>query len=384
VAINAINKVFIEDLKLQLLAFLLVVSDPTLLSQLTLIGPEAILLFFFLLALNAILRKKRYLKLIALSFLGIITLRGMMLCGGLFLLDFTLSYQEKGKHFTIKMIKPYIIASLPAISYLIWRLMYRGYISSHPLETYGNAWGYASVSDFMRNFLRNGIVAFQRISDFGRIVPLIFIAYALYTKKERLKSKPVKVLLLSSILPILIVLVTSLIIKNPMGHRYFIPSYISLILLSFILLQDFKLKKFLYLGLMISLLLGNFIVYPDRFAQGWDASLAHLPYWQLRTQAITYISEEGIALKDVGTFFPNYNSIDEIDLNGNKASFSTFSGENDYVLYSNVFNLTDAEFELLSEQYHIIQTFSKRQVRIELLKKISPTQEANTANVPLP
>lgn len=296
----------------------------------------------------------------------------MMLCLGLFLLDFALAYWKNKsiRSFINKSnILIYLIASLPAISYLTWRLITRGYISSHPLETYGNTWGYESFADFFINLSRNAIVMIQRITDFGRIVPLIFIALAFYYKKYTLKLDNIKTLILCTIIPTIVVSSISIIIKNPMGHRYFISSYLCFSILAFILIQEFKYKKTIYTCLLASLLCGNLIVYPDNFAQGWDASLAHLPYWNLRREAIDFIDEEEIKLTDVATFFPNYHSLDAIDLNGDLRSFSSFSGNNKFVFYSNVYNLTDKELERLSTNYTVIKTFKRRTVKIDILER---------------
>ena len=84
---NLVNH-FIKDKFYQFFTFILVIADSTLLSQLVLVTPEIIQLFFFFLALNAILNEQLYLKIIALAFLGMVSYRGMMLCGGLFLIDF--------------------------------------------------------------------------------------------------------------------------------------------------------------------------------------------------------------------------------------------------------------------------------------------------------
>lgn len=154
-----------------------------------------------------------------------------------------------------------------------------------------------------------------------------------------------------------------------MGHRYYIPSYLCLGLISFVLINKYKIKKIIYAGLLSSLLLGNTIVYSDSFAQGWDASLAHLPYWDLRKNAIEYMDDKQIDISKTASFFPNYTSIDNVDLNGDIRSFIGFSGIETYVFYSNVYNLSDEHLKILSQEYHIIKSFEKCNIRIELMQK---------------
>ena len=154
-----------------------------------------------------------------------------------------------------------------------------------------------------------------------------------------------------------------------MGHRYFIPSYLSFSLLTFIILNQFKRKHFIYFILFGSLLLGNFIVYPKKISQGWDASLAHLPYWKLRKKAIDFLDKDGITINETATFFPNRTKIDNIDLNNDYRSFITFSGNEEYVFYSNVFNVSDEDLLAIETKYRLIKRFEKNRVFIEIYHK---------------
>ena len=115
---------------------------------------------------------------------------------------------------------------------------------------------------------------------------------------------------------------------------------------------------------------GNLWVYPEKISQGWDASLAHVPYHELRKNAINYLDIEKIDLKQVGTFFPNYNTIDEIDLNGDSRTFTHFNKKNKYVIYSNVFNLTDEELKSLQNNFIEIKQFKKLQIYISIYQSI--------------
>jgi hypothetical protein len=289
---------FVKKKSLQIWAFLLVIADPTLLSQLVLVSPEVIQLFFFFVAINALLRNQIYLKIIGLALLGIISYRGMMLCGGVFVIDFLIHLLIVKKtvksFFTKRIILTYVVAATPAITYLIWRLVSKGWIISHPLETWGNAWGFSSFQEFFTNFSRNILVLGNRFMDFGRIIPILFVLTTIYLKRKNIEWKKTNHLLLIFFFSTIIIYITSLLINNPMGHRYYIPSYLCLGLISFILINEYKIKKTIYIGLLSSLLLGNTIVYSDSFAQGWDASLAHVPYWNLRKKAIEYMNDKFI------------------------------------------------------------------------------------------
>lgn len=364
---------FIKEKSFQFWAFILVIADPTFLSQLVQVNPELIQLFFFFMALNATLQKKVSLKIIGLAFLGIVTYRGMMLCAGIFLIDVLMHIfireENLKSFFTKQIITTYLIAAIPAVLYLTWRITAKGWISSHPLETWGNAWLFSSVGDFLRNLIRNILVLGQRFIDFGRLIPILFILITLYLKRREIEWVKIKPVLLIIFFSTIVICIISLIIRSPMGHRYFIPSFLSLGLLSFLLINEYKYKRIIYLGLLISLLSGNFIVYSDSYSQGWDASLAHMPYWKLRRNAIEYMDNRHLPVSETASFFPNCTSIDNVDLNGDMRSFISFSGTENYVFYSNVYNLNDDELELLHHNYHILESFNSGKVRVEIMQR---------------
>jgi len=364
---------FVKGKTLRVLGFILVISDPTLLSQFVLVNPEIIKLFFFFLTLNALLRDNTYLKIIGLAFLGIVSFRGMMLCGGIFIIDVLVqAFVKKRKttdFFSKQNILTYVTASSPACLYILWRIINKGWLISHPLEIWGSAWGFSSNQEFFENFGKNILVLGHQFTDFGRIIIMLFIAITLYIKRKQINWKKYNTLLIIAVFSTIIIYCTSLVIKNTMGHRYYISSYLALGLLAFMLIKEYKIKKFIYISLLGGLFLGNFIVYSDTFAQGWDSSLAHLPYWELRKKGIEYMDKKKIPVTETASFFPNLTSIDNVDLNGDMRSFTNFTGKEAFVFYSNVYNLSDFNLEVLHENYHITKSFTKRNVRVELMEK---------------
>ncbi len=363
---------FIKDTPLRIAGFVLVLADPTLLSQFVLVAPEAIQLFFLFMALNGILRHQTYLKIIGLALLGIASYRGMMLCAGLFLVDAVihLGIHKVGirKFFEKKTLSIYLIAALPACSYLTWRLITKGWIISHPSQLWGSAWHFTSVQDFLMNFLRNIAVLGFQFTDFGRMTLVLFILYTLFIKRKSIEWKKYTPVIAIIIFSTIVIYGLSLLMKNTMGHRYYITSFLAIGLLAFMLSRLYRLKKGIYVVLLVSLLGGNFIVYSDAFAQGWGASLAHLPYWDLRKQAIEYMDTQAIPIGETSSFFPNSTTIDDIELNGDIRAFVRFTGTEPYVFYSNVYNLTDEELALLRQNYTLRQSFAKYQVRVEIFE----------------
>lgn len=383
IQLNRFIGFFVENKTLKICAFFLVVIDPSLLAQLVSVNPEVPLLFFFFLALNGVLYKNNTYKLMGLVFLGIISYRGMMLGVGLFMVDVLLHvYHRKERvllFFKSKNITSYVLSAIPALCYIAWRLIYKGWIISNPLQPWGEAIDYSDKSGFLLNFFRNIAVLIHRYADFGRISILLVILFYFIIFRKKIDFSKIRPLLIISVFSVVVIIITSLGINNPMGHRYFIPSYISLALVSFIMLfnththkQANKTKSsrwIVYSLLIISLIGGNFWIYPDKTSQGWDASLAHIHYFELRHQAISYIEERGIKIEETATFFPNNTSIDAVDLNGDERTFLEFTGNESYILYSNVYNIKDSEYNTIHNEYKVLKSFKQLGVRVELWKR---------------
>jgi hypothetical protein len=240
-----------------------------------------------------------------------------------------------------------------------------GWIHTRPDSPYEKIWFVASIKTFFYNF----VVISHRFLDYGRVFVFIFILISIIKFRKRLFTKQIKQLVLLAISASFVVIVTSLLAVNELGHRYFIASYLAIILIAFIIIKEFSLhKKVIYSILLIGLLTGNLWIYPKTIAQGWDASLAHVPYHNLRHQAIDYLNKNDISIEKIASFFPNKTLNDNIDLNGDKASFEEFTGENKYVFYSNVYNLKDEQYQILDTKYTIIKKFSKNRIHIYLYK----------------
>ncbi|MFK5878065.1 MAG: hypothetical protein QM478_01070 [Flavobacteriaceae bacterium] len=355
---------------ISLFAILLIIVDPTLSANLILVNPELIQVWLFFLAINSILYKKQNFKIIALLFLCTFSLRGMMLCVGIFIFEFLNALLiNKEKVVSIlnkKFISSYLIGSFLGFSYLIWHYINKGWIISHPNYPWGEHRHFVSLTEFLRN---NIIVIIHRYLDFGRVFIFILLLYVLIKYKNKVVTKKTKQLFLLATSSISIVVLISIFSTNPMGHRYFLVSYITFNFLSFyIIIKWINWKKSIYLLLIFGLISGNFWIYPKDISQGWDSSLAHIPYYELRKNAIKYLDENNIEINGVATFFPNTTTLDNVDLNNNLNSFIEFDGTNEYTFYSNVYNLSDLEYSILDSDYKIVKSFTKNNIHIYIYK----------------
>lgn len=362
---------YVKDKLSVILGLILIFADPTLAAQLVIVNPELIQLFFFFLAINSVLRNNHYLKVVALFFLSIISLRSMMLCGGVFLFEIINSYAiEKQKLKSIlnyKFILSYLIGSIPGLLFIGLHYLDKGWIMSHPNSPWDAHHQLVSISGFFNNL----VILCHRFLDFGRIFIFIFILFSLFKFKKVMHNKNNLQLLLLAVTSVIIVIAASLLKTNPFGHRYFIASYIFLILFSFIILQNYyKNKRLIYTLLLVGLLSGNLWIYPRSIAQGWDASLAHLPYHSLRIEAIKYLDANDIRIEETASFFPNASTLDNVDLSGDMRQFEEYNGINEYLFYSNVFNLNDETYENIDTNYTIIKKFKKLGIHIYIYKRI--------------
>jgi hypothetical protein len=357
---------FVKDKTNQILAFLLIIADPTLSTQFVIVNPEVIIVFFFFLAINGILFNQKTTKFIGLFFLSIVSFRSMMLFGGLFLFDVfnTHLIQKKSlkKILNLKFLLFYFLSSLPGFVFVCWRLLTKGWLQTHPDSPWAGLWAFADL----KTFLKNCFFLIHRYFDFGRVFIFLFLVISciLFGKKIIALSKNKQLLLLAST-SVFFIVVVSLISTNTFGHRYFIVSYIVFTLLAFTILQHFyKSKKILFSLLFLGLISGNLWIYPREISQGWDATLAHIPYHSLRTEAIDYLNKEKIDIDKVASFFPNLTTLDNIDFSNDQRAFTKFNTKNKYVFYSNVYNLTDQEYEILDTNYTILKEFNKNNITV--------------------
>ena len=359
---------FVTKKRFVFIALLLIIADPTVATSFVLVNPELLILFFFFLTVNGILKQKNSLKFMGLFFLSIVSFRSMMLFAGIFIFDIlnnTYCHKQKLKSFlNFRFLLFYFLASVPAILFICWRLATKGWLQTHPDSPWASLWQIASPEIF----LKNCAILIWRYLDFGRVFIFLFllVSFILFGKKI-FKSIKNKQILAIAICSVILIVVISLFATNTFGHRYFIISYIGFILFSFLILDEFyKSKRMLFGFLFLGLLSGNFWIYPKKIAQGWDATLAHVPYHSLRLKAIDYLNDEQIELKEVASFFPNCTSLDLIDFSGDQRSFAKFNGKNKYVFFATVYNPSDEELKRIDNNYTLLKQFNNFNIAITI------------------
>ena len=363
---------YVKDASISFWAFVLIIADPTLSAQLVLVNPEILHFFFFFLAVNGILYRKISLKITGLFFLSLVSFRGMMLAGGIFVFEVLhiLFYNKKAfkQLVDFRFIGSYLSGAAGAISFLAWHYHSTGWIHTRPDSPFAKIWFVASFDTILRNI----VVLAQRYADFGRVFIYIFILLSLFFVGKKILTQEIKQLFLLAFSAVSVVIITSIFSNNPMGHRYFLASYIVLIFIAFLFLKTFYTrtrKKLMYLLLIVALITGNLWIYPPEIAQGWDASLAHLPYHSLRQEALQYMHDHEIDVRHTASFFPNITRVDYVDLGNDTRWFENYNGHNDYIFYSNVYNIPDSVFDTIHKDYTAIKTFKSFGVYVTIYKK---------------
>jgi hypothetical protein len=246
-----------------------------------------------------------------------------------------------------------------------------GWIGYHKDSPWADCFERVDFKGFIRNIFFLG----WRLIDFGRIgVWVVF--FFLFIKYKTLIFKDNKNHALYFLFIVLFILLplNMLWAKNLMGHRYLIPIYLSFSLLTAtILFSNFVNSKFRVILISIWLvvsLTGNLWIYPPKISKGWDSTLAHLPYYKLRLSAVNYLEAGKIDFKDVDSFFPNYYTLEEIDLKNDKRQFDNFTigNKSKYVFYSNIFNVNDDVYDYMMNNYEPIKRFEKNRVFILIMK----------------
>ncbi len=348
----------------------LLLADPTLLAQSTLVSPDIPLVFFMLVHLNGIFKDKPKLKIIGVLGLSLVSMRGWMVAGLLFVYDaiLILFIARKTILDVWKQFVYYIPGGLLALAFLVLHFFMKGWIGYHENSPWAGSFERVGIVGLARNVLIYG----WRLADFGRITwwILFMVSLPFVIKKIRTENN-LKKLIILSLLFTLVFPLNMLMHKYLMQHRYFLPTYLIMALTVGYIIHLKQINKAILPIILATLLCGNLIVYPDKIAQGWDSSLAHLPYYNLRNKAIEFMKERNIAPEDTKSWFPNLSSSGIIDLSNETHRFSDRDLSNcNYCLYSNIFNdISDSEYDQI-KTWKVL--YSKHFLTIKISLRLNP------------
>ena len=353
-------------------AMILLLIEPTFITQGILMGYDVVMIYFFFFSLNALLENKQAHYRIGLLLLCLCNMRGIMLGISLLLLDVSISYSVSGK--IIFKWKNYIAA---VVTIAIWAIHHQQqtgwYFFSPTRENTDESFVPAMIA---RRLLFIG----WKIADFGRITLLIFLIVMGVFFYKKNKTDKLNLLLKIIFIPLIILTIFISPLGVGVGHKYFIVVFLCVNIGVCYLLQTINnknLKINLCVIFCISLINGNFWLYPEKYGNGWDSSLKVLPYFKLKKEMDAFIYENKIPPNNVGTQFPLIADKKYTDL-----SDSTFHYPNvargplnnyAYFLQTNVIN-TDIpdQFEAAKKSWTLIKHLESGQVYISLYKNNDP------------
>ncbi|MBL7816412.1 MAG: hypothetical protein JNL70_15435 [Saprospiraceae bacterium] len=377
---------------------LLLWVNPVVASQCVLVSPDVALLFFFLMALNCLFREQKTLLALAILGLAAVSMRGMMVVAALFFFhilkdrlvkriklvpsEAKFATHTEGGDFSpkalffniISVATPYFLGVSFAVGFFLYHFTHKGWIGYFA----GSSWAESFQLVDFKGFIKNIVLLIWRLFDFGHVFVFIFILFlSLKIKRKTLPffATTQKLWLLLCVL-IVVLTPTLLAYQALLNHRYLLPIYVVACLLCVKLISDMKewrQQMVFSIILVLGLGSGNFWVYPQPIATGWDSTLAHLPYYHLRNSMIQYIDNQGINHSKIGTAFPNLRSFDLIDLKNTPPvqSFARLDlSKNRYVFYSNVMNeLTADQLNELRQTWSVEKILRGGQIEVILYKK---------------
>ena len=351
---------------------LLLYADPVLATQSILISPDLVLICFFAMGLYGILFDKPVIKGLAVVGLGLVSLRGMMVGLALYLFEL-LRVRPFRVSDAWRILPAYLPGGLIGIAFLYAHYRYAGWIGYHMDSPWADS---LERVDLIGVFKNTAIIAW-RFLDFGRLLiwPVLLVLL-LAAKRQALYSVFSRTLLTLFAAGFLVLTPSLLLHSHLSAHRYLLPLFVSLNLLLFYLVFGIRWKKgryqkLLYLVVAGSLTGGNLWIYPNHIAQGWDATLAHLPYQNLRSKMIRHLDQERIPLEQVGTAFPEIGPQRIKDLGSRSDGFITKDlSSNQYVFYSNIMNdFSDRELDELEKKWTVIKAFEQNGIFAFLYQK---------------
>ena len=245
--------------------------------------------------------------------------------------------------------------------------------------------GYHSASPWAPSFakvdftgmLKNGLIITWRLLDYGRWIVFPVLIF-LFTKVVTEKTTRYQYLLLVAIMGLF--LLPSMVFHQYLSaHRYLLPILFSIQLLLYVGLFSTSsisksLKNKLFGLVIISLFTGNLWVYPLNIAQGWDATLAHLPYYQSKATMLSYLNNHDIDFREIGTAFPEIGPIHHRQLNHQLDSLSPLNfNKNQYVLVSNIMNdITKEQWRTLQNDWTLVHEVTHWPIIFSLYQKQQP------------
>ncbi|HOY31973.1 MAG TPA: hypothetical protein PKW80_08855 [Bacteroidales bacterium] len=350
------------------LVYLFLLFDPAFITQTLLMGYDLFLLYFVLLAIRTLLEKKYSIYSISLLMLTTLSFRAMFFIFSLFIIHaFMVFFHEKSR-LKITDVLVYVPAILFLIFWCVFHYIKTGWVIINPMNTV-----HLSTNDLQMVF-RQLIYILWKITDSGRIVLWLFCIicfFIFYTKN--IAENGLKKMSSFLIVPLAINSIIMIFLSNPIGHKYFLQTFVFLTIITVYFIQNIasgKMKILISTACLLLLFAGNFIVYPQKYGNAWETSLKVLPYFSLEKELKNYIIEKNINPENVYTYYPITNNYKYTYLQENFAFAHADNAEPDtcpYFIVSNIYNIKNpGEAEKVTKGWLLLKHFCKGQIYMTL------------------
>ena len=352
-------------------AVLVVCLEPTFIAQTTSLNNDMLLLFFTLLGLNALIKSKSLIFVLALTGLLFTNLRGIYIVTALFVIHFI--------YFKLKLIENkrslflgYVLAFLGFGVFCYFQNEKLGWFIITQNENFNS---HRQSVGFKQVFI-NIIVYAKSFLEYGRfiIVLLLLPLIVKYLKDKGHRSVEIDRVGIALFVFVIVFFLGVVPFSNPFGDRYFMICYLlSVVLLTNLLaFCNIPKKPILYSGIILMFVTGHLWIYPATISQPWDSSLAYLNYYQVEENMENYIDSVKIKHSDIGTRIRfnerEYSELKPLDEHKLYTDFNI--NTNSYILLSNIENRTkDDELNKVMTNWKLIKKYSQMGVFIALYKK---------------
>ena len=341
---------------------LAMIMCPLYLGHSVLVSPDIILVTGFLASLFGIMSNNKKHLVAGSILLSLISVRGMIVLFLLGLYCLLCSNKHQNKiHIRLREILPFF---LPAIllfsSFQLWHVWQTKWIGFHSDSPWSSSFNIVTGKDLI---YQTGLYVW-RLLDFGMVI--IYMAILFFIKNFKRPHFSLHILLIILIVGLGIITVP---FSGLINHRYYLP--IQLISLLWMLHLTRQKNLILVLGLIGVMGLGNFIIYPDKIAQGWDSTAAHWPFYQLEEDMHNYIVNNSEINSPIGTAYPVRGKRQFLDPASTYPGYANYDLSTDkYILYSNIMNdFTDREIDELRSSWKKVHHLESKGVKMILYQR---------------
>jgi hypothetical protein len=322
-----------------------------------------------LLAIRTLIEKRYLWYSLSLVILSSISVRAVVFIFCLMLFHALFSFREKEK-LRFSALMSYLPAAVVLSAWMAWHMHTTGWMFISDENS-----PFRSLNSLPMMLRHLGFMVWKLI-DSGRIGLWIFCIAVVFINPLWLKAEKITGILISLlIIPLLIYGLVLVLLSNPIGHKYFLLTFVFLSFLTVYFIQQISSRRkrmLISLSLLLLMFAGNFIVYPQKYGNSWDTSLKVLPYFTAERKMKDFIEANHINPSEVYTDFPllvndrfsylkedfGYNELKAVNVD----SYA-------YVLFSNLLNVADlAPYKKVQDNWQLIYKTANGQVEIILYR----------------